>query len=428
LQSAQPLGTDYYLDIIGQPIESDGYSDDYSVEITSIDADTGYSSNPDFFELISDTTTSPYPYVFFEVIQDSLGLYRKEIVPNGGIVIAQLTYADVWANRYLYAPDTVFYTDATPVEYTITNITATTPAVVTVSATYAFTDGQKVIITGAGGNNGTRFIKKTGYSSTTFALYSDPSLTDPVAGFAVFSGKVATEPGWYQTSLNNVTNVVTLIDVSYKYTVETGRGGIIFQYRHNSNNTTRIDPATTNIIDLYVVTQAYYTAYTNWLNDSTGVLIEPQPPTINELQQSYSSIDDYKMLSDSVVLNSVHFKPLFGQKASPALRGTIKIIKSPLTTASESQIRSAALTALNNYFSLDKWNFGDTFYFSELTAYLHVQLADLISSVVVVPQDPNQKFGDLYEVRSAPYEIFVNGATANDIVIVASLTPNVLQQ
>jgi hypothetical protein len=83
---------------------------------------------------------------------------------------------------------------------------------------------------------------------------------------------------------------------------------------------------------------------------------------------------------------------------------------------------------LNNYFSLDKWNFGDTFYFSELTAYLHVQLADLISSVVVVPQDPNQKFGDLYEVRSAPYEIFVNGATANDIVIVASLTPNVLQQ
>jgi hypothetical protein len=47
---------------------------------------------------------------------------------------------------------------------------------------------------------------------------------------------------------------------------------------------------------------------------------------------------------------------------------------------------------------------------------------------VVVPQDPNQKFGDLYEVRSAPYEIFVNGATANDIVIVASLTPNVLQQ
>ena len=157
-------------------------------------------------------------------------------------------------------------------------------------------------------------------------------------------------------------------------------------------------------------------------------MIEPEPPTINELTQSYSSIDDYKMLSDSVVINSVQFKPLFGQKADPALRGTIKIIKSPLTTASESQIRSTALTALNNYFSLDKWNFGDTFYFRELTAYLHVELADLISSVVVVPQDPNQKFGDLYEVRSAPFEIFVNGATASDIVIVASLTPNVLQQ
>lgn len=428
LQSAQPLGTDYYLDIIAQPVESDGYSDDYGVEVTSIDINTGYSTDPDFFELISDTTTSIYPYVFFEIVEDNLGLYRKVIVPNGFIVIAQLTYADVWANRYLYPANTVFYTDATPLEYTITNVTATTPAVVTVSSSYAFTDGQKVIITGAGGNNGTRFVKATGYSSTTFGLYSDPSLTTAVTGVSVLNGKVATEPGYYQTTLNNVTNVVTLTDVSYKYLEETGRGGIIFQYRHNSNNTTRIDPATTNIIDIYLVTQAYYTSYTNWLNDSTGVLIEPPPPTLNELQQSYSSINDYKMLSDSVVLNSVHFKPLFGQKASPALRGTIKIIKSPLTTASESQIRSAALTALNNYFSLDKWNFGDTFYFSELTAYLHVELSDLISSVVVVPQDPNQKFGDLYEVRSAPYEIFVNGATASDIVIVASLTPTVLQQ
>lgn len=428
LQSAQPLGTNYYLDIIAQPIESDGYADDYGVEISSIDIDTGYPSDPDFFELICDTTTSPYPYVFFEIVEDNLGLYRTEIVPNGAIVTAQQTYANVWANRYLYPANTTFYTDYNPVEYSITNITAATPAVVTVSSTYAFTDGQKVIITAAGGNNGTRFIKATGYSSTTFALYSNPDLTDAVTGFSVLSGKVSTEPGWYQSTLNNVTNIITLTTVSYKYSVKTGRGDIIFQYRHNSNNTTRIDPATTNIIDLYVVTQAYYTSYTNWLNDSTGVLIEPPPPTINELSQSYSNIDDYKMLSDSVVLNSVKFKPLFGTKADPALRGTLKIIKSPLTTASESQIRSAALTALNSYFSLDKWNFGDTFYFSELTAYLHIELADLISSVVVVPQDPNQKFGDLYEIRSAPYEIFVNGATANDIIIVASLTPTVLQQ
>ena len=253
-------------------------------------------------------------------------------------------------------------------------------------------------------------------------------MTTPLTGTTATNGTIKTVAGWYDTVLNNVTNTVSLSDVTNEYSVETGRGAIIFQYRHNSNNTTRVDPATTNIIDLYLVTQQYYTEYTNWLNDTTDVLVEPPVPTINQLTQAYGDVDNYKMLSDSVVLNSVQFKPLFGQKASPALRGTIKIIKSPFTTASDSQIRSATLTALNSYFSLDKWNFGDTFYFSELTAYLHVELGDLINSVVVVPQDPNQKFGDLYEVRCAPYEIFVNGATANDIVIVASLTPTVLQQ
>jgi hypothetical protein len=36
-------------------------------------------------------------------------------------------------------------------------------------------------------------------------------------------------------------------------------------------------------------------------------------------------------------------------------------------------------------------------------------------------------FGDLYEIKSAPYEIFVNGATASDVVVIAALTPVQLQ-
>lgn len=222
--------------------------------------------------------------------------------------------------------------------------------------------------------------------------------------------------------------VLILNDVSGSYSVKTGRSAINFQYRHNSGNTTRIDPATTNIIDLYLVTQAYYSQYQNWINDSTGTVPEPAKPTMSELQQQYNAVDDFKMLSDSVVLNSVTFKPLFGTKASPALQGKIKVIKSLGTTASDSQIRSSVLAALNSYFTLDKWDFGDTFYFSELTAYLHVELAGLISSVVLVPNDPNQTFGDLYEIRSAANEIFVNGATVTDIIVISALTPQALQR
>lgn len=211
------------------------------------------------------------------------------------------------------------------------------------------------------------------------------------------------------------------------YIAKTGRQGLSFQYRHNSSNTTRIDPATTNIIDLYVVTQSYYTQYQNWIKDTSNKLTEPTSPSINELNIAYSEINDYKMLTDSVILNSVQFKPLFGNKASPQLRATIKVIKSSGTTASDSEIRSAVLSEMNTYFSIDNWNFGDTFYFTELSAYLHSKIGDLVNSVVLVPNDPSLKFGDLYEIRSAPYEIFVNAAQATDIMVISALTPAELQ-
>ena len=46
---------------------------------------------------------------------------------------------------------------------------------------------------------------------------------------------------------------------------------------------------------------------------------------------------------------------------------------------------------------------------------------------MLVPNDPTKSFGDLYEVRSAPDEIFVNAATVNDIDVVDALTSSVLR-
>jgi hypothetical protein len=201
-----------------------------------------------------------------------------------------------------------------------------------------------------------------------------------------------------------------------------GRQSLNFQYRHNSPLTNRIDPGTTNIIDLYVVTAEYYTAYQNYIKDSTGTVLEPIPPTIDQLSTSYSGLQNYKMISDNLILNSVQFKPLFGSKAAEQLRGTIKVIKAQGSTASVTEIKSLVVANLDAYFSIDKWDFGDTFYFSELSAYLHKEIGDIVSSVVVVPLETGKYFGDLYEIRSAPSEIFVNGATVADIEVIESLT------
>lgn len=223
-------------------------------------------------------------------------------------------------------------------------------------------------------------------------------------------------------SLDNPTLTVT-----YDYLARVGRQDLYFQYRHNSPLTSRIDPGSTNIIDVYVVTNAYYTAYINWLQDTTGTVSEPLAPTIDQLNTAYQGLQNYKMISDNMILNTVDFQPLFGQKAEPALRATIKVIRAFGSTASVSTIKNLVVSNMNAYFNLDTWNFGDTFYFSELAAYIHQNISDVVSSVVLVPLDTQKSFGDLYEIRSAPNQIFVNGATVNDVEVITALTSTNLQ-
>ena len=245
--------------------------------------------------------------------------------------------------------------------------------------------------------------------------------------FYAYNQEIATGPlagqigAFYQLTLTG-TLVRTLVDVSVEWLARVGRPSLYFQYRHNAPLSDRIDPGTTNIIDLYVVTLAYYNAYTNWIRDTTGTVTEPAVPTISELDTAYQGLNNYKMISDNIVLNSVTFKPLFGPKAALNLQATIKVIRAPNSTASDSEIKSTVVANLNQYFDIAAWNFGDTFYFSELAAYIHRNMGSIVSSVVLVPIDPLKYFGDLYEIRSAPNEIFVNAAGVSSVEVITALT------
>ena len=233
------------------------------------------------------------------------------------------------------------------------------------------------------------------------------------------------ENGFYTLTLT-LSGTRTLTATS-GWIAQVGRQDLYFQYRHNSALTNLIDPGSTNIIDLYVVTLEYYTAYQQWIQDTTNTVVEPLPPTIDELTTDYAKLQNYKMISDNMILNSVEFLPLFGSKAPEALRAIIKVIPAANTNASNNQIRNLVLATMNAYFDIANWNFGDTFYFSELAAYIHSQIGTYVASVVLVPLNPQKSFGDLYEIQCAPYQIFVNGATVNDIEVIQSLTSTNLQ-
>lgn len=347
-----PIGKNIKVNIIGQTVESDGYINDFEVEVSSTDVNNNQIIlNPDFFADITGYVTGGSGvgrYAFFELIEDPINLSRYQLIPSSTVVYSYATKTQIEVVKYDYPVGQLFYATSENLFY--------------------------------------KSVQDQTISTPYYIMVTQP-----------------------------------------QYIMKPGRQGLQFQYRHNSNNTTRIDPATTNIIDLYVVSQSYYSAYQNWIQDSTGTVPEPDKPSINELNQEYGEVNNYKMLSDSVVLNSVIFKPLFGSKAAPALRATIKVIKASKTNASDSEIRSAVLSAMNNYFNINNWNFGDTFYFSELSAYLHTEIGELISSVVLVPNDPTKSFGDLYEIKCQPYEIFVNAAEASDVLVIPALTPAELQ-
>ena len=94
------------------------------------------------------------------------------------------------------------------------------------------------------------------------------------------------------------------------------------------------------------------------------------------------------------------------------------------STTSDNDIRSRILTAINNFFSLENWDFGQSFHFSELSTYVMNSLTPDITNFVIVPLTNN--FGSLYEVACQHNEIFISGATASDIEVISAITASQL--
>jgi len=224
------------------------------------------------------------------------------------------------------------------------------------------------------------------------------------------------EKKFYQINDSKILVPVT----GYKTTF--GRQGIYFQYRHNSPESSRIDPGTANIIDIYVLTSTYESDYRNWLLDTSNTVAKPEKPSSVDLSTEFSSLNDIRSLSDTIVFQSASFKPLFGFKAANNLRAVFKVVKNPAIETSDNDIKTSVIDAINTYFDISNWDFGETFYFSELSAYLHQALVPNIASITIVSADSALSFGHLYQINSDPNEIIVSAATVENVEIITSLT------
>jgi len=214
------------------------------------------------------------------------------------------------------------------------------------------------------------------------------------------------------------------LSTSTDYLARRGRSSINFQYKHNAGQSTRIDPSVSNIVDIYMLERTYDNLYRIWLQDG-GVL--PTPSTSNQLRINYSgTLNPLKSLADQIIYHPVKYKILFGTNADENLQATFKVVKNSKTNVTDAVVKTRVIAAINQFFALDNWDFGDTFYFTELAAFIHNALAPDVLTAVIVPNQSGQGFGSLFQIDSASDEIFISGATVNDVSIITALGANQL--
>jgi len=217
-----------------------------------------------------------------------------------------------------------------------------------------------------------------------------------------------------------VNGILTDVSANYKYRV--GRNNLYFVWKHFAPYDQRIDPAIMNIIDIYILTSSYDTALRNWIATAGAPINEPIPPDSNQLLASFNYFSQFKMMTDQIIWHPVSYKLLFGAQADPTYQVIFKVVKTNGSTYSDNEVKSSIKTQIDKYFALSNWDFGQSFFFTELATYIHVNLATIVGTIVIVPKNGQAVFGDLFEITCNPDEIFISCAQVSDIQIVNSLS------
>jgi hypothetical protein len=199
-----------------------------------------------------------------------------------------------------------------------------------------------------------------------------------------------------------------------------------FAWLHPTPNLNLIDPAATNIIDMYIITVAYYTELRRFL--ANRIDDAPTLPSSYDLRTSYAELLENKMISDTVILHPGKFKILFGPRANTALQARFNVIRPERTTLTTNEVKIRIVEIIREFFDINYWEFGETFFFTELTATIHSQLGPEIDSIVLVPLLSGAQFGDLFQIRATENELFIPDINTSDIAIVDRFTPTNVRQ
>jgi hypothetical protein len=209
--------------------------------------------------------------------------------------------------------------------------------------------------------------------------------------------------------------------ITTDYLANPGRDKLKFHYVHAADDSTRIDPSASNLIDTYVLTRAYDNQFRQWLEGS--LVNQPLPLSSDQLYISFGQeLQSIKSLTDEIIYHPARYRILFGAKSDPRLQARFKIVKNEDLVLNDNDIKSRVINRINQFFSLENWDFGETFHFSELAAYVVKELAPDVVTFLIVPVQSDQVYGSLHEISCEVNEIFISGATVDDLDIIDAVT------
>ncbi|MGZ8924394.1 MAG: hypothetical protein ACXW2E_00790, partial [Nitrososphaeraceae archaeon] len=244
----------------------------------------------------------------------------------------------------------------------------------------------------------------------------------------VYFAKVFPEDNWSVAPTAPESLISYLVELSTGpglWKREIGRSDLNFGWFHRSPRYHLIDPAPTNIIDVFIIQKGYFLSIKRWLEDSLAPT--PVAPTPIDLRLAYSYLIDNRMISDTVVLHPGKIKLLFGQRAITSLQARFKVVRSSDSLITDNQIKTTIVTTIRNFFDISTWEFGETFYFTELSAAIHSALPTEISTILLVPTSSRNQFGDLFQIQAREDEVFYPDVTVNDIDVISDINATAIK-
>ena len=431
INTASDLTTQLKMDIpfeINDVVQyDDGYESNVEVKLAFSDSDSdGVIDNPDAFEMIVGGDTI---YTFARKVKNADGVDVYEAVNTilSPIVVLP-TYVGIDLSKYAPKQVIYFYSPDENNFKSVSEDTLTKVRTLVLEPSYKATQSSNYL-----------FFKEVqdGAGSIVFELVdvqAEPIIvfetesnfkftetTDGVVKNLYSDGQLVYFYTPAEDYIKRVDNTTYTLKMESTYKANIGRSGLKFQYLHNASSNRRIDPSVSNIMDISIMTRSYDEAFRTYL--AGGSTIEPTPPSSDMLRINFGSkLNAIKSISDEIIYHPVKYKILFGSTADPKLQGQFKVVKNPNKTINDNDLKVRIITAINTFFNVSYWDFGDRFFLTELTTYVLNTVSPDISNIVLVPRQTDQVFGSLFEIQSKHDEILISGATVDNIDIVTAIS------